>query len=70
MMLCKKAKNNKGGGFNKKHQEMIEQVRSPSPLGSSSSSFVSNITSFTPLAYLNSPSLVLDELGTHGQMLC
>jgi hypothetical protein len=22
------------------------------------------------LAYLNSPSLVLDELGTHGQMLC
>jgi hypothetical protein len=45
---------------------MIEQERSPSPLGSSSSSFVSNISSLTPLAYLNSPSLMLDELGTHG----
>ncbi len=66
MMLCKKARNNKGGGFNKKHQEMIEQKIPPSPLGSSSSSLVSNISSFTPLAYLNSPSLVLDELGTHG----
>jgi hypothetical protein len=45
---------------------MIEQKIPPSPLGSSSSFFVSNISSFTPLAYLNSPSLVLDELGIHG----
>ncbi len=66
MMLCKKARNTKGGGFSKKHQEMIEQKILPSPLGLSSSSFVSNISSFTPMAYLNSPSFVLNELGTHG----
>jgi hypothetical protein len=65
-MLCKKARNTKGRGFSKKHQKMIEQKIPPSPLGLSSSSFVSNISSFTPMAYLNAPSFVLNELGTHG----